>query len=110
MPITSPFLFWHRTCYHSSAGGVFFCTLDRLYAFSPGVRDGHQPVTTGPYAVVCHPACNGSYYSVYRHADLEWMPDVTASRLGVLTIPGLKMGVLGWLVGRVITVIILVRT
>ena len=37
------------------------------------------------------------------------MPDVTASRSGVLTIPGLKMGVLGWLGRRVITVIILVR-
>jgi protein-S-isoprenylcysteine O-methyltransferase Ste14 len=41
-----------------------FHTLGRLFTFEPAMRKDHKLVTTGPYALVRHPAYSGGYLMI----------------------------------------------
>ena len=60
------------TCYHH---------LGRFFTFELALRDNHQLVTTGPYAVVRHPAYTGSILALVGMALMQlgpgsWLADV----------------------------------
>jgi len=95
------------------AGGLlrWWCyrTLGRFFTFQLSVRKGHQLITTGPYAIVRHPAYTANTLQfigvlILYGSRTSWLRDS-----GVLAIPGLKAIVLIWLIERTITAICLVR-
>lgn len=60
------------TCYHH---------LGRFFTFELALRDNHQLVTTGPYAIVRHPAYTGSILALVGMALMQlgpgsWLADV----------------------------------
>ena len=84
-------------------------TLGRFFTFQLSVRNGHQLVTTGPYAVVRHPAYTANTLQFIGVLILYGSQTSWLRNSGVLAIPGLKAIVLAWLMERTITAISLIR-
>ncbi|OAX35977.1 hypothetical protein K503DRAFT_745133 [Rhizopogon vinicolor AM-OR11-026] len=101
-PITSYFLTGTSLVV---AGGLIrwwcFRTLGRFFTFELSVRKEHQLITTGPYAIIRHPAYTGTTMQfigvlILYGSRSSWLRDSGALE----SIPGLKAFVLIWLVER----------
>ncbi|KAG1902592.1 uncharacterized protein F5891DRAFT_143626 [Suillus fuscotomentosus] len=99
-PITFPFVLGTTL---TVAGGLcrWWCyrTLGRFFTFELSVRKGHHIVTTGPYAVIRHPAYTAGITQLIGMIMLHGSPTSWLRHSGVLDIPGLKLAVMSWLVG-----------
>lgn len=99
-PITFPFILGTAL---TVAGGLgrWWCyrTLGRFFTFQLSVRKGHHIVTTGPYAVVRHPAYTAGITQIIGMVMLHASPTSWVRNSGVLDIPGLKLAAMSWLVG-----------
>ncbi|KAG1797226.1 hypothetical protein EV424DRAFT_1432191 [Suillus variegatus] len=99
-PITFPFILGTTL---TAAGGLgrWWCyrTLGRFFTFELSVRKGHHIVTTGPYAVIRHPAYTAGIMQLIGMVMLHGSPTSWLRHSGVLDIPGLKLAVMSWLVG-----------
>ncbi|KAG1800437.1 uncharacterized protein HD556DRAFT_1036892 [Suillus plorans] len=99
-PITFPFILGTTL---TVAGGLgrWWCyrTLGRFFTFELSVRKGQHIVTTGPYAVIRHPAYTAGITQLIGMVMLHGSPTSWLRHSGVLDIPGLKLAVMSWLVG-----------
>ncbi|KAG2341997.1 hypothetical protein BDR05DRAFT_418444 [Suillus weaverae] len=98
IPIAFPFILGTAL---AVTGGLlrWWCyrTLGRFFTFQLSVRKGHRIVTTGPYAVIRHPAYAGSIMQIIGIVILHGSPTSWLRHSGVLDIPGLKLVVVAWL-------------
>ncbi|KAG2107064.1 uncharacterized protein F5147DRAFT_753734 [Suillus discolor] len=105
-PITFPFILGTTL---AVAGGLvrWWCyrTLGRFFTFELSVRKGHHIVTTGPYAVIRHPAYTAGIMQMIGIVMLHGSPTSWLRHSGVLDIPGLKLAVVSWLAGITLLVI-----
>ncbi|KAG1879547.1 hypothetical protein C8R48DRAFT_686015 [Suillus tomentosus] len=108
-PITVPFILGTTL---AVAGGLgrWWCyrTLGRFFTFQLSVRKGHHIVTTGPYAIIRHPAYTTGIMQLIGLVLLHGSPTSWLRHSGVLDIPGLKLAVVSWLAGITLMVINLV--
>ncbi|KAG1879541.1 hypothetical protein C8R48DRAFT_685999 [Suillus tomentosus] len=108
-PITFPFILSTTL---AVAGGLvrWWCyrTLGRFFTFQISVRKGHHIVTTGPYAIIRHPAYTAGIMQLIGLVMLHGSPTSWLRHSGVLDIPGLKLAVVSWLAGITLLVINLV--
>ncbi|KAG1840286.1 hypothetical protein DFJ58DRAFT_93625 [Suillus subalutaceus] len=97
-PIGFPFVFGTAL---AVTGGLirWWCyrTLGRFFTFQLSIRQGQHIVTTGPYAVIRHPAYTAGMTEVIGILILHGSTDSWLRRSGVLDIPGLKVIVVVWL-------------
>ncbi|KAG1886273.1 hypothetical protein F4604DRAFT_70942 [Suillus subluteus] len=97
-PIDFPFVFGTAL---AVTGGLirWWCyrTLGRFFTFQLSIRQGQHIVTTGPYAVIRHPAYTAGMTEVIGILILHGSTDSWLRRSGVLDIPGLKVIVVVWL-------------
>ncbi|KAG1779647.1 hypothetical protein EV702DRAFT_80040 [Suillus placidus] len=100
IPIAFPFILGTAL---AVTGGLirWWCyrTLGRFFTFQLSVRKGHHIVTTGPYAVIRHPAYTGSIMQIIGIVILHGSPTSWLRHSGVLDIPGLKLVAVAWLAG-----------
>ncbi|KAG1727612.1 hypothetical protein EDB19DRAFT_192467 [Suillus lakei] len=97
-PITFPFIFGTAL---AVAGGLirWWCyrTLGRFFTFQLSIREGQHIVTTGPYAVIRHPAYTAGIVEIFGILILHGSTTSWLRQSGVLDIPGLKVIVVAWL-------------
>ncbi|KAG1902583.1 uncharacterized protein F5891DRAFT_1143054 [Suillus fuscotomentosus] len=108
-PITFPFILGTTL---AVVGGLvrWWCyrTLGRFFTFQISVRKGHHIVTTGPYAIIRHPAYTAGIMQLIGLVMLHGSPTSWLRHSRVLDIPGLKLAVVSWLAGITLLVINLV--
>ncbi|KAG1813892.1 uncharacterized protein BJ212DRAFT_1274857 [Suillus subaureus] len=95
------FLFIFGTALAVTGGLIrWWCyrTLGRFFTFQLSIREGQHIVTTGPYAVIRHPAYTAGMMEVIGILILHGSTDSWLRRSGVLDVPGLKVIVVAWLV------------
>jgi protein-S-isoprenylcysteine O-methyltransferase Ste14 len=101
MPITSAFLYGTAL---AVAGGSIrwwcFRTLGRFFTFKLSLRKGHHIITSGPYAVVRHPAYAGGAIMSIGTVILYGSSTALLRRSGVINIPGVKMVAFAWMAWR----------
>ncbi|KAG1804372.1 hypothetical protein EV424DRAFT_304151 [Suillus variegatus] len=105
-PINFPFILGTTL---AVAGGLgrWWCyrTLGRFFTFQISVRKGHHIVTTGPYAIIRHPAYTAGIMQLIGLVMLHGSPTSWLRHSGVLDIPGFKLAVVSWLAGITLLVI-----
>ncbi|KAG1800435.1 uncharacterized protein HD556DRAFT_1230410 [Suillus plorans] len=97
-PIT--FLFVFGTALAITGGLIrWWCyrTLGRFFTFQLSVREGQHIITTGPYAVIRHPAYTAGLAEIIGLLILHGSTNSWLRYSGVLAIPGLKVIVVAWL-------------
>ncbi|KAG2099912.1 uncharacterized protein F5147DRAFT_582484 [Suillus discolor] len=97
-PIT--FLFVFGTTLAITGGLIrWWCyrTLGRFFTFQLSVREGQHIITTGPYAVIRHPAYTAGLAEIIGLLILHGSTNSWLRYSGVLAIPGLKVIVVVWL-------------
>ncbi|KAG1797228.1 hypothetical protein EV424DRAFT_1352853 [Suillus variegatus] len=97
-PIT--FLFVFGTALAITGGLVrWWCyrTLGRFFTFQLSVREGQHIITTGPYAVIRHPAYTAGLAEIIGLLILHGSTNSWLRYSGVLAVPGLKVIVVAWL-------------
>ncbi|KAG1879549.1 hypothetical protein C8R48DRAFT_234408 [Suillus tomentosus] len=97
-PIT--FLFVFGTALAITGGLIrWWCyrTLGRFFTFQLSVREGQHIITTGPYAVIRHPAYTAGLAEIIGLLILHGSANSWLRYSGVLDIPGLKVIVVAWL-------------
>lgn len=97
-PIT--FLFVFGTALAITGGLIrWWCyrTLGRFFTFQLSVREGQHIITTGPYAVIRHPAYTAGLAEIIGLLILHGSTNSWLRYSGALDIPGLKVIVLAWL-------------
>jgi protein-S-isoprenylcysteine O-methyltransferase Ste14 len=103
MPVATPFLFGTAL---TVAGGFIrwwcFRTLGRFFTFKLSVREEHQLVTSGPYAVVRHPSYMGGIIMSLGTMILYGSSTSLLRRSGVMNVPGMKPVVCAWLAWRML--------
>lgn len=97
-PIT--FLFVFGTALAITGGLIrWWCyrTLGRFFTFQLSVREGQHVITTGPYAVIRHPAYTAGLAEIIGLLILHGSTNSWLRYSGVLDVPGLKVIVVAWL-------------
>jgi protein-S-isoprenylcysteine O-methyltransferase Ste14 len=97
-PINFPFIFGTAL---AITGGLirWWCyrTLGRFFTFQLSIREGQHIVTTGPYAVIRHPAYTAGMVEIFGILIVHGSTNSWLRCSGVLDIPGLKVIVAMWL-------------
>jgi len=97
-PINFPFVFGTAL---AVTGGLirWWCyrTLGRFFTFQLSIREGQHIVTTGPYAVIRHPAYTAGMVEIFGILIVHGSTNSWLRCSGVLDIPGLKVIVAVWL-------------
>ncbi|KAF8182907.1 hypothetical protein BJ912DRAFT_977094 [Pholiota molesta] len=79
-------LLWTQACSSAALRSLCFRAMGANFTYSVTVVDGHRLTTTGPYALVRHPAYAGSYchyigYFLYFSARGSWLRESGAYRM-----------------------------
>jgi len=97
-PINFPFVFGTAL---AVTGGLirWWCyrTLGRFFTFQLSIREGQHIVTTGPYAVIRHPAYTAGMVEIFGILIVHGSTNSWLRCSGVLDIPGLNVIVAVWL-------------
>ncbi|KAG2050316.1 hypothetical protein BDR06DRAFT_892074 [Suillus hirtellus] len=105
-PITVPFILGTTLAVAGGLGRWWcFRTLGRFFTFQLSVRKGHHIVTTGPYAIIRHPAYTAGIMQLIGLILLHASPTSWLRHSGFLDIPGLKLAVVSWLAGATLVII-----
>lgn len=83
------------------SGGIIrvkcYRALGPYFTFAQCIRKDHQLVTTGPYAVVRHPAYASLFMSLLGTGIIYGSPGSWLRASGVLGVPWVRAAAVGWL-------------